>query len=256
MFYLKLKSCIIFLLIVLYSPKAHAQVVNIENKRIYDDTSGWSGNVEASFSAQQTKDLLYAINFKHLIQYKTRKHYYLIMSDLRYSGGRTVYANSGMAHARYAYRINNGPWKWESYMQVQYNQLLLQKLRTLVGTGLRWKFYDKNDSKFFGGSSVFFEYEEIQADPTDDYNKTFRWSNYLSWFINRPHYAFTAATYYQPSLADFRDYRISGQYTYLFKLKKRIDFKFELTGFYDSRPPETVRDFTFSSTFGIVLRLK
>ena len=252
----KFRFILFLMLIGLYTPHFHAQVVNIENKRIYDDTSGWSGNVEASFSAQQTKDLLYAVNFKHLIQYKTRKHYYLIMSDLRYSGGRIVYANSGMAHARYAYRIKDGPWKWESYAQIQYNQLLLQKSRSLVGSGLRWKFYDQKESKFFAGSSVFFEYEEIQAEPTDVFNRTFRWSNYLSWFINRPHYAFTAATYYQPSLADFRDYRISGQYTYLFKLKKRIDFKFELTGFYDSKPPETVRDFTFSSTFGIVLRLR
>ena len=256
MIYLKLKSITFLILIVLCTQNANGQVVNIENKRIYDDTSGWSGSIEASFSAQQTKDLLYALNFKHLVQYKTRKHYYLIMSDLRYSGGRIVYANSGMAHARYAYRINDGPWKWETYTQVQYNQLLLQKLRTLVGSGLRWKFYDKNDSKFFAGSSVFFEYEQIQAEPSDEYNRTFRWSNYLSWFINRPSYSFTAATYYQPSIGNFKDYRISGQYTYLFKLKKRIDFKFELTGFYDSKPPETVRDFTFSSTFGIVLRLK
>lgn len=252
----QIKHILLLVLIALSVSHLQAQVVNIENKRIYDDTSGWSGTVEASFSAQQTKDLLYSINFKHLIQYKTRKHYYLLMSDLKYSGGRIVYANSGMAHARYAYRINNGPWKWESYSQVQYNQLLLQKLRTLAGTGLRWKFYDKNDSKFFAGSSVFFEYEEIKTSPTDVYNRDFRWSNYLSWFISRPSYAFTAATYYQPSLSDFRDYRISGQYTYLFKFKKRLDFKFELTGFYDSKPPETVRDFTFSSTFGIVLRLR
>lgn len=252
----KLKSTILIVLFFLSFQQALGQVVNIENKRIYDDTSGWSGTVEASFSAQQTKDLLYAINFKHLVQYKTRKHYYLVMSDLRYSGGNIVYANSGMAHARYAYRLNNGPWKWESYSQVQYNQLLLQKLRTLVGSGLRWKFYDKKESKFFAGSSVFFEYEEIQEEPNDVFNRTFRWSNYLSWFINRPNYAFTAATYYQPSLTDFNDYRISGQYTYLFKFKKRVDFKFELTGFYDSKPPRNVRDFTFSSTFGIVLRLR
>ncbi len=252
----KAKYILSSLLTFLCFHQGMGQVVNIENKRIYDDTSGWSGTVEASFSAQQTKDLLFALNFKHLIQYKTRKHFYLLMSDIRYSGGRIVYTNSGMAHARYAYRIRNGGWKWESYAQVQYNQLLLQRLRTLVGTGLRWKFYDQNDSKFFVGSSVFFEYEEINAIPKDVYNQTFRWSNYLSWYINRPTYAFTAATYYQPSLANFKDYRLSGQYTYLFKFKKRIDFKFEATGFYDSNPPETVRDFTFSSTFGIVLRLK
>jgi hypothetical protein len=44
-----------------------AQVVNIENKRIYDDTLGWSGTVDASFSAQQTRDLLFSLNFRTLV---------------------------------------------------------------------------------------------------------------------------------------------------------------------------------------------
>ncbi len=232
---------------------ASAQVVNIENKRIYDDTAGWSGTLEGSFSAQQTKDLLYTLNFKTLIQYKTKKHYFLLLNDLSYSAGDVVYANSGMSHFRYAYRIKNGPWKWESYAQVQYNQLLLQKLRTLAGTGLRWKFFDKNNAKFFVGSSLFYEYEEIQ--PLTEFNNAVRWSNYLSWFINKPTYSFSAATYYQPNIQNFRDYRLSGQYTFLFKLRKRVDFKVEFTNFYDSKPPETVRNFVFSSTFGFVVRL-
>lgn len=49
--------------------------------------------------------------------------------------------------------INNSAWKWESYAQIQYNQLLNQRLRALGGTGLRWKFIDTNNVRFFAGSS-------------------------------------------------------------------------------------------------------
>ncbi len=238
---------------LLFHFQIFAQVVNIENKRIYDDTSGWSGTVDASFSAQQTRDLLFSLNFRTLAQYKTRKHFFLLLNDFGYSKGDVVYANRGMSHFRYAYRIKNGPWKWESYFQIQYNQLLLQRNRSLAGTGLRWKIYDNNQIRFFTGSSFFFEYEEIQ--PYTEFNHGVRWSNYLSWFINKPTYAFTAVTYYQANVQDFKDYRLSGQYTFLFKLKKNLDFKFEFSNNFDSKPPQTVRKWIFSSTFGIVLKL-
>ncbi len=243
----------ILFLLCLTAYSLQAQVVNIENKRIYDDTSGWSGTVDGSFSAQQTRDLLFSLNFRTLAQYKTRKHFYLLLNDFGYSAGDVVYSNRAMSHFRYAYRIKNGPWKWESYFQVQYNQLLLQKSRTLVGTGLRWKFSDTKTSKFFAGTSFFYEYEEIQTHT--EFNNAVRWSSYLSWFINKPTYSFTAATYFQPNVIDIADWRFSGQYTFLVKLNKKIDFKVEFTNFYDSKPPQTVRKWVFSSTFGFVLRL-
>lgn len=238
---------------LLFYFQSFTQVVNIENKRIYDDTSGWSGVVDASFSAQQTRDLLLSLNFRTLAQYKTRKHFFLLLNDFGYSKGDVVYANRGMSHFRYAYRIKNSPWKWESYLQIQYNQLLLQRDRSLAGTGLRWKIYDNKQIRFFAGSSFFFEYEEIQ--PYTEFNRDVRWSNYISWFINKPTYAFTAVTYYQANILNFKDYRLSGQYTFLFKLKKNLDFKFEFSNNFDSKPPQTVRKWIFSSTFGIVLKL-
>lgn len=244
---------IVVLCMLLNEYFAWTQVVNIENKRIYDDTAGWSGTVDGSFSAQQTRDLLFSLNFRTLAQYKTRKHFYLLLNDFGYSAGDVVYSNRAMSHFRYAYRIKNSGWKWESYFQIQYNQLLLQKSRTLVGTGLRWKFFDNKTSKFFAGSSLFYEYEEIQTHT--EFNNAVRWSNYLSWFINKPTYSFTSATYLQPNVIDWKDWRFSGQYTFLFKLNKKMDFKVEFTNFYDSKPPQTVRKWVFSSTFGFVLRL-
>ena len=233
----------------------HSQVVNIENKRIYDDTAGWSGALDGGFSAVQNDKLFYSYGFRPRVQYKTRKHYYLLLCDLSYTRGEgQTYANSGMSHFRYAYRLFNSPWKWESYAQVQYNQLLNQKVRALTGTGLRWKFLDKNGVRFFAGTSTFYEYEELQTD--DVINRGFRWSNYLSWFIDtKKGWAFTAATYVQPLWSNFKDYRVLGQYTISFHVLKRVDLRMEYNFFYDSRPPVNIRKMVFSSSAGFHIKL-
>lgn len=249
-----MKSFVVLLLLTLPF-YGMAQIVNIENKRIYDDTAGWSGSLDAGFSATQNDKLFYSGNFRPKVQYKNRKHYYLLLADMIYTaGGDDVYANSGMAHFRYAYRLFNSPWKWESYAQVQYNQLLNQKIRSLAGTGLRWKFRDKNGVRFFAGTSTFYEYEELQSD--DVINRGFRWSNYLSWFIDiKKGWAFTGVTYFQPLWSDLKDYRLSGQYSLSFHVLKRLDIRMEYNMFYDTRPPVGVRKMVFSSSAGVHVKL-
>lgn len=240
----------------LFLPTFHSQVVNIENKRIYDDTTGWSGNVSGAFSAIQNQDLLFSANFRPTAQYKTKKQNYFLIGDFVYSKGKQqLYANSGMFHFRFAQRIKQSPWKWESYLQIQYNQLLDQQYRALAGTGLRWKFYDHKNWKFFVGSSTFYEKEEIRTSGL--LNENFRWSNYLSWFINpKSNFSFSGATYYQPMWANFNDYRILGQYTLSFKVTKHFSVKTDFMFFHDTRPAAGVRNTIFSTTFGFALQLK
>ncbi|MFN5416967.1 MAG: DUF481 domain-containing protein [Flavobacteriia bacterium] len=229
--------------------KNFSQIVNIENKRIYDDTTGWSGALDATFSYIQNKDFIYNLNAKGRIQYKTRKHYFFLLNDFFYSGGKTVYANSGMSHFRYSYRIKNSTWKWESYAQIQYNQLLNQKSRSLIGTGLRDKIIDKKNIKAFLGTSLFYEYEEIQ--PNNEFNTSFRWSSYLSWFMNFKHFSFSGTTYYQPNIEDFSDFRFAGQYAFNTQISKKIRFKMDLNVFHDSKPPENVRHTIGSFLVGV-----
>lgn len=228
-----------------------SQIVNIENKRIYDDSVGWSGNLDASFSYIENKDYFYNLRSNAKMQYKTRKHYYLLLSDFIYSGGKTVYGNSGLTHFRYAYRIKNSAWKWESYAQIQYNQLLNQRVRALIGTGIRAKLLDKEKMKIFFGTSAFYEYEEIQ--PNNEFHNDYRWSNYLSWFIPYKHLNFTGTTYYQPLFNNLSDYRFSGQYSLSSAITKRFRIKMEYFIFYDSNPPLGVRNriASFLIGFGI-----
>ena len=231
-----------------------SQVVNIENKRIYDDTSGASGSIDASFSGMKTKDLLINVFFRPRIQYKTLKHYYLIISDIMYSkGGDRVYSNSGLLHFQYAYRLK-GPLKWENYFQSQYNHLLNQKSRVILGTGLRLKCYDNKGYKFFTGISAFIEREEM-IDANIVKNDA-RLSNYISWYFDpKKHYFFSGVIYFQPSIQNFNDLRIMGQYSVNFHFTKRTDFKVEFTHFYDSNPLLGVVKSTFNSSFGIRMKL-
>jgi len=255
-------KCLFIIVNIVFSTHLFSQVVNIENRRIYDDTSGFSGAIDAAFSAVKNKDLLLSGSFRPRVQYKSKKHYYLFLTDWVYTkGANQVYANSGMIHFRYAYRLKSfrdtlkkSPWKCESYAQIQYNQLLDQRLRALTGTGLRVKFYDKKGYRLFAGSSVFYEYEDIRT--SGIINEGVRWSNYLSWFIDpKTNFTFSAATYFQPLFTDFNDFRFMGQYALTFHLFKRIDFRFEFTNFYDSRPPEGVRNWVFNSSIGVRIRL-
>jgi hypothetical protein len=255
------KAILTFLLLT-FGLIGSSQVVNIENRRIYDDTSGWSGAIDAGFSAVQNKDLLLTGSFRPRVQFKTKKHYYLFLTDWVYSkGAERIYANSGMIHFRYAYRLGWGrdtvyksPWKWESYAQIQYNQLLDQRMRALAGSGLRVKFLDKKGYKFFAGTSAFYEYEDIQS--SSEIIEDVRWSNYLSWFIDpKTNFSFSGATYFQPNFSDFNDFRLMGQYALMFRFFKRVDFRIDYTTFYDTRPPENVRNWIFSSSAGVRIRL-
>lgn len=239
----------------------YGQVVNIENRRIYEDTSGISGAVDAGFSTIQTASLLLSTSLRPRIQYKTEKHYYLFLTDWRYTKSTNqVYANSGMAHFRYAYRLGKGkkgkksPWKWESYAQIQYNQLLDQRNRSLLGTGLRLKILDRKGYRIFVGSSTFFEYERIQS--SNLIIRDYRWSNYISCYINPiKTFSFTGVTYIQPLWRDFNDFRFMGQYTLAFHLLKSIDFRVEVMCYYDENPPKDVINWTFNSDFGVRVNL-
>ncbi len=288
-----LKNTIILLF---FCGSSIAQVVNIENKRVNDGTYGFSGALDMTLSAQQQKDLLVTVHLKPLIQFKfngksdfmyrsseqkvdtvpksepqvvkpdKNKHLLLLINDLKYTGAKkNTYANFGMVHLRYAYRLGNSSWKWESYSQTQYNQLLLQKVRTIVGSGFRMKIadispseegYNKRAVRVFAGTSLFYEYEEINHSHRPiEYINSVRWSTYLSSYMNFKYFEFTSSTYLQPNLATFKDYRLSGDYVLLMRISNPFSVKFNFSHFYDTRPPETVRAHTFSISAGFVYRL-
>lgn len=237
-------------------PSCFSQIVNVERARIYEDSGGWAGSIDAGVFAVQNDKLLFTSFLRPKVQYKTRKHYYLFLTDWSYTvGGSEVYSNYGMAHFRYAYRLFDSAWKWESYAQGQYNQLLDERLRTVVGSGIRVKLMDKNNWRIYSGISGFYEYEQQQS--TNRETHKFRTSNYLSWYYDsKKAFSFTGVVYYQPDMGRFKDYRFLGQFTLLFRVFKQIDLKFEINSFYDSEPPIDVRPLVFNGQFGVRIQIQ
>ena len=241
--------------------RVNAQIVNIENRRIYDDTLGLSGAIDASFSVNKNKQTFLSTAFRPKVQYKTRNHYLLFITDWYYTKGTTVlYANYGMAHLRYAYRLGDkqrstkSPWKWESYSQLQYNQLLDQRARFQLGSGLRIKAIDKPGLRVFAGTSIMRDYEEIRSSALT--STCYRNNTYIAWYFSKKSsYSFSGTTYFQPAISIRGDYQFMGQYSLSFNIFKRVDFNIELNAFYDSKPATGVENWMYYSSMGTRIRL-
>jgi hypothetical protein len=250
-----MKKYIMFFLFYSLAEITSAQIVNIESQRIHSDTTGWDGTLEGGLSMNQNNSLLVSATTGAHVQYKTKKDLWMALGSWRFTnGGTSRFVNDGMAHLRYNHKFTQ--WlRVEAFVQVQYNELLNLRLRTLVGMGPRFKFVDKKQIHMYAGCLYMFEYENQAITDTVEYNN--RLSNYISWTIDpNPSFSFIATTYYQPKLTDWSDFRISGNYTLKFKAFKRLSFKIEFNFLYDAIPPEGIKPFVFNGITGIVFNLK
>lgn len=228
-----------------------AQIQHIENRRIYSDTVRWAGTTEANFSTLRNRELLVNAELKPFVQYTDSLNYWLLLGNYEYSAGDRVYAHSLMLHTRYnRYLSKRMHWMAsEVYAQAQSNPLLGQRIRALMGTGPRFAVLNRKGYRLFSGISYMFEYEQT-VDYTNFYNH--RGSLYLSWLFDPlKTVTFSGSVYGQPLLTNFADYRVSGQLRLLFRIIRRLGFKFEVGFLYDSRPPVDVRKFIFDAEAGI-----
>lgn len=232
-----------------------SQIVNIENKRLSSDTTGWDGTIEAGFDVNQNNALFMSASAKAQVQHKWKKDIILGVANWRFTnGGTSRFVNDGMVHLRYNHKFNKW-FRWEVFSQVQYNELLNLRLRVLGGTGPRFKLLNKNWMSLYASSLYMFEYENLAVDDTLEFNH--RMSSYISWTIDpNSNFSFIATTYFQPKLTDWSDFRISANYTLRFRAFKRLAFKIEFSFLYDTRPPSTIRDFVFQGNTGVVFNLR
>lgn len=234
---------------------AGAQIVNIESKRLNNDTTGFDGQLEASVDLSQNNTFLFSANTKAQVQYKWKKDLILVLGDWRFSTGEGVrFMNDGMGHLRYNHKFLK--WlRWEVFTQVQYNELLNVKLRFLAGTGPRFKLTPWEKYKLYAGTLYMFEYENVAVD--DTLHLDHRMSAYLSWNLDPTgSFSFTGTTYYQPLFKDWADFRLAGMYSLRFKIIKRLMFKVDFNFLYDTRPPSNVSPVVYGMKTGVIFTFK
>lgn len=228
-----------------------AQILNAESLRKVTDTSGFSGSAGLKFAMKRnTKDFLSISSSLHL-QYKMDRNLLLFKNDVEFQkieGDK--FENSLISHLRYNYRFHERI-AWEVFLQGQYNKISLINFRGLLGTGPRFKLSNLENYKFYLGTLVMYEYEDID-DGVTPIQRDFRGSSYVSFTLYPiENLSFSSTTYYQPKLSQFSDYRISTQAALLVKIYANFSFSIDYTFTYDTFPAIGIPNSQYNFTTGI-----
>lgn len=246
------KSVCLFLF-VLFTLQLRSQVINIESKRFLNDTNGWVGKIDFNFLLTQNTQQIVQIGNNVHVQYQMNKHRFLILNDLNFiKAGATDFVNAGYQHFRYNYKIKPRI-TWEAFAQVQYNRILLLRLRYLAGTGPRFRLIKNGNARLYFASLYMYEYEEITGEAKATY--THRSSSYLTFSISVGKNAdITSTTFYQPNFSNFSDYRIANDTALEIIIGKRMNFKTGFNMLYDTKQPAGIPNLVYSLRNGFSIK--
>jgi hypothetical protein len=222
-----MRRLILLMLFFLNLFVSRAQVVNIENKRFYNDTVKFTGR--AKFETLGFKNISNVFNFGGSInlQYHLGRHKLMFVGDIFYLiSDSFLVDDNAYGHIRYSYQINTF-LTFEAYVQSQFNKILKISSRSLGGAGLRMNLIsDKHNKVFYGLSALY----ERQVDKPDHLEwKAARASTYITYHLEITHFAELANTfYYQPNISNVRDKRILDEFSIMIDATKWLTFESSL----------------------------
>lgn len=199
-----------------------------------------------SFRVVAIKNITSVLQFGNStqLQYRTNKTRYLFLNEINYLRSATVASlNTGYTHLRAGRKIHTA-LTWESFVQGQYNKPLRLDIRFSAGTGLRIRIIKKEKIRIYGACIPMIEYEVESFNPKA--LRDLRASNYLTltWII-QDGTELESTTYYQPSLLRGEDFRIAGEASLRFRLRKWLSFGFSYQYLLDTRQPIGVPSWTY-----------
>lgn len=243
----------VFILIIaslLFISTINAQILNIENKRFYNDTNTFVGFARFKFNVTHNTIKVFEYGNSIQMQYQKNKFRTLFFLDNQFSKVDTqFFANSGYFHLRLSYKIHPRI-TIEGFSQLQNNRLLKLNLRFLTGAGPRFKLLDKENFKAYIASIPMYEYEinAVDANPF----KTIRLSNYYTMSLHINEILFVnSTTYFQPNLQNTADYRLSEDVSANFTIKKNIVLRSSFNLLYDTFQPTGVPSLSYRFENGL-----
>jgi hypothetical protein len=218
---------ILILLLIFNLSCLSGQVVNIENKRFYNDTVKFTGR--AKFETLGFKNVSNVFNFGTSInlQYHNGRNKLMFVGDIFYLiSDSFVVDDNGYGHLRYNYEINKFI-TFEAYVQAQYNRIMKISSRMLGGVGVRLNLLADKHNKLFYGLSVLYE---RQVDTPDHLEwRAVRMSTYFTYHLQITHFAELANTfYYQPNIRNIYDKRLLDEFSIMIDATKWLTFESSL----------------------------
>lgn len=151
-------------------------------------------------------------------------------------------------------------WKWEAFGQHELDHFRRLTVRALAGTGPALQLVHTEPFSLLAGVAYMFEYERldnregtIDAGDRTVYHRASTYLTATQLFGETA--ALTATAYYQPRLAEPRDYRFFGEAVITGKLSKRVALTDAFVIAYDSRPPDGIQRTDMQLRIGLLLTL-
>ena len=246
-----------FFVILFLQNMLSAQIVNIEERRITgtNDSTYWYGSLRLGINISKVKDQVLQFNSTGHVQYKKGNALTLLLLDGKFlRAGNTDFSESAFAHLRSNYKLT-GQIVTETYLQAQYNKLLLIELRALVGAGLRFRLLKSEDGeqRIYSGLAYLYERNQfLEGIPDRNWH---RLSSYIS-FTFRPWEGIKLVntTYYQPAISSFKNYRLATECRLDTPLGKRLTFFTDFTLSTDQSLPINAPTTTYSWLNGLAFK--
>lgn len=240
--------------LVLLCHTGSSQVVNIENKRLANDTSQWAAQAGFRFNMVQNTQRSLDLGGYGAVQYIRDIHRFFFVTDFNLNKvEENAFTNTGFQHARYQ-RAWRGRVHWEGYTQFQYNKPLRIDVRWVTGGGPRVLVRQRDDLRVAVGTSIMYEHE---ADRVNElYYNDIRSSNYVSAaFKVEPNLQLTTILYYQPLIGDASDQRVALEAQLRIKATRRFAFDTRINMQNDTKmaPGVPNLNYLWQNTFSVVL---
>lgn len=246
-----MRIIVCFFYFVIICPVLHAQIVNVESRRMQIDTIGNFGNFETHFFLERNANKIININVTAYFEHQTAKSIYILLANYNLlKANNRSFLNNTFYHLRYNYKINKRMY-WEAFTQLQHNDITGIKLRRIVGTGPRFTLISNKTFALHAATAVMYEYEQELTQPII-YHYDFRSSSYASLsYKPSPNMEFSGTVFYQPLFNHFHNYRVLNEITANIKIVKHLSFKVIWYYLHDSNPAANTPKFNYSISNGI-----
>lgn len=254
---LRLTRLIVVLAVLFGARLASAQIVNVQGQLAKPpEKNGVTGQVELKLDWREGNNQLISVGLAASTLWKHDKLLLLGLArgDYGESRGLTL-AKKTFEHVRARYTIDCR-WKWEAFLQHEYDAFRRLSVRGVAGTGPALQLANTDDVAVLTGVAYLFEYERLdEREGVSDAGRrdvSHRASAYVTGTeLLGEGVSIVQTIYVQPRLDDPGDLRLLGELSVTSKLSKHVALTDGFTVTYDRSPPEGIK--RYDTALGIRL---
>jgi len=215
---------------------------------------GFSGNVSGAFGSKNGNTEKEEYAFAARLQYDEGSRY-VAWGTLSYDYGTSEGVKNEdrtYAHLRTIHALSGRAWCAELFAQTEQDAFKDINNRSLVGAGLRWRFFDSAEwGRGYAGAGGMYEsvrYAHATLNPDEENG---RLNAYVAWtkrFLSDSKVSYVG--YYQPRFDEASDYVTTHTAELIVPVYGRLNLSLAASYAYDSRPPEGIgkKDTAYTTT--------